>query len=479
MPELTVGYTEEGPVEGRWGVGGVSPGLTFRYDPSPAFATLGTINPDFSQVESDASQIDINQRYALYLREKRPFFTEGNEWFNTEFSNLLYTRSMAQPRAGARVTAEHNSWSVAGLSVLDSAPGASLSEGGGWSEEDMEGKLAQATMLRTRKAFGGDSAVGAFFSDRTILDSEMGSRMGGADLKFRLSDTWLLGAAALGSHTTLEDGSGLAGPAGTLGLSHNSLSWNMALDATYISPGFRAENGYVTYSDRAGLYGSVERKVYPAVLAIPRVDLRLMEADLGMTTAGEWRDHLIGPGLGVSFQNNLELDVFGMHFSELYAGQLLMGTSHGLIFNGSPSETFKLGFGYGGGDGIYYDDEDPQLGRMVEARGVLAWSPGLRWVLRQSLGWEQLSLEEELAYRGYVYRVSTELYLSQHSWIRMVLDQSSFSEESTAEVLLAWEKAPGQSAYLGGAVGSSGGWTALAEPTEWQAFAKLAWTFGL
>jgi len=479
MPELTVGYTEAGPVEGRWGMGGVSPGLTFRYDPSPVFATLGTINPDFSQVESDSSQIDINQRYALYLREKRPFFTEGNEWFDTEFENLLYTRSMAQPRAGARVTVEHNSWSTAGLSVLDSAPGASLSEGGGWSEEDLEGKLALATMLRTRKAFGGGGAIGAFFSDRTILDSDMGSRMGGADLKLRLSDTWLLGGAALGSHTILEDGSVLSGPAATLGLSHESLNWKMALDGTFISPGFRAENGYMIYSDRAGLYGSMERMVYPAFSAIPRVDLRLVEADLGMTSSGEWRDHLIGPGLGIAFQNSMDLDVMVMHFSELYEGQRFMGTRHDLFVDGAPSENINLGFGYGGGDGIYYDEEAPQLGRILEARGKLAWSPGLRWGLRQALSWEQLRLEEELAYRGFVYRVGTELYMNQRAWIRMVLDRSSFSEESTAEVLLAWEKAPGQAAYLGGSIGSEGEWTALAEPTEWQVFAKLAWTLGL
>ena len=88
---------------------------------------------------------------------------------------------------------------------------------------------------------------------------------------------------------------------------------------------------------------------------------------------------------------------------------------------------------------------------------------------------EQLDLGDALAYQGYVYRVSTELYMSRRAWLRMVLDRSSFSEETTAEALVAWEKAPGQAAYLGGAIGSEGTLGSLATPTEWQAFAKLAW----
>ncbi len=59
------------------------------------------------------------------------------------------------------------------------------------------------------------------------------------------------------------------------------------------------------------------------------------------------------------------------------------------------------------------------------------------------------------------------------------MDRSSFSDENSLETLFAWEKAPGQSAYLGGAISSAGEWTALAAPTEWQIFTKVAWAFGI
>ena len=479
MPELTAGYTEEGPLEGRWGVGGVSPGLTFRYDPNPAFATLGTVNPDFSQVESDASQVDINQRYALYLRDKRPFFTEGSEWFQTEFRNLLYTRSMVQPRAGVRLTMEHQGWSVAMLSVVDSAPGATVSEGGGWSDEDLQERLASASIIRARRAIGDGGAVGAFYSDRTILGNGLSSRLGGGDINVRLSDTWIMGAAAMGSRTLLSDGSAIAGPAGTLAFSHRSLNWNADLGSTYISPGFRAENGYVTFSDRLGFDGSFGRNFYPTMSAISRVQLQAVGGEFGLTSAGGWRDHRVGPETEIEFGNGVDTEIWAAHWSELYEGQILTGVDYGKETQGNLTDIFGFGLGYEGGEAAYYDEDNPAVGHRHQVSGSLRFTPGKRWNLLQKMTWEQLQLTQELAYRGYVFRSTAEMYLNRTFWTRLILDRNSFSEQTLAELLLAWEENPGQVAYIGGSISSVGAISELAQPAEWQAFAKIAWTFGI
>jgi hypothetical protein len=478
MPELTAGYTQDGPVEGRWGAAGVSPGLTLRYDPSAAFTTLGTINPDFSQVESDASQIDINRRYALYLSDRRPFFTEGSEWFKTEFSNLLYTRSMVQPRAGVRVTAESQGWKVAALSVLDSAPSATLSEGGGWTESDMEGKLAVASIIRARRAFKGDSAIGGFYSDRSVLGSSMSSRLAGADLSLRLSDTLILGSSAMGSHTTLADNSTLTGPAGTLDLEHQSRDWRASISSSYISPGFRAENGFITFSDRIGLGADLTRMLYPATDAIPRISLNLVEADYGLTSVGQLRDHTLGPELGIEFNNGIEIEANIEQWGELYEGRNLDGLRYGLSTDGALSDSIGYGLEFGGGDGVYYDESDPVVGDQLSAMSMFRVSPGKRINMFQKISWEQLTLEDELAYRGMVYRFNAELYLDRSTWMRLIIDRSTFSEDNSIEGLFSWEKAPGQAAYVGGSIGSTGDWTTISEPTEWQVFTKVAWAFG-
>jgi hypothetical protein len=56
--------------------------LTAKYGITSQLTLDGTINPDFSQIESDAGQVDVNLRSQLYYSEKRPFFLEGNEIFN-------------------------------------------------------------------------------------------------------------------------------------------------------------------------------------------------------------------------------------------------------------------------------------------------------------------------------------------------------------------------------------------------------------
>ncbi len=103
----------------------------------------GTINPDFSQVESDAGLVTINQRFALFYPERRPFFLEGIELFASP-NNLVYTRTIANPLAGAKITGKFGSWTVAHLSAVDEMPGCT---------ERL--RLAHASPARPRRQFGG------------------------------------------------------------------------------------------------------------------------------------------------------------------------------------------------------------------------------------------------------------------------------------------------------------------------------------
>src|SRR5262249_48742832 len=74
-----------------------------KWNPGAAVAIDGTINPDFSQIESDVAQISANERFALSYPEKRPFFLEGKDLFSTPIQ-AVYTRSITDPNAGLRVT---------------------------------------------------------------------------------------------------------------------------------------------------------------------------------------------------------------------------------------------------------------------------------------------------------------------------------------------------------------------------------------
>lgn len=82
-------------------------GLDLKWGISPEVSLQATLNPDFSQVEADSAQLSINNTFALFFNEKRPFFLENADYFSTNF-DLVYTRNINAPDYGAKVTGRLN-----------------------------------------------------------------------------------------------------------------------------------------------------------------------------------------------------------------------------------------------------------------------------------------------------------------------------------------------------------------------------------
>jgi hypothetical protein len=123
-------------------------GLNFRLG-FTSYALDATINPDFSQVESDAGQVTLNERFALFFPEKRPFFLEGIELFGTP-QTLVYTRRIVNPKGGAKFTGKLGQLGVAHLTAVDEADG-----GDAWFN-----------ITRLRRDFGRNSIAGVTFTNR-------------------------------------------------------------------------------------------------------------------------------------------------------------------------------------------------------------------------------------------------------------------------------------------------------------------------
>src|SRR5256714_10806528 len=81
-----------------------------------------TLNPDFGQIESDEPQVTVNQRFEVFFPEKRPFFQENAGYFQTPV-NLFFSRRIADPQFGARVTGKVGGWAIGALAIDDRAPG--------------------------------------------------------------------------------------------------------------------------------------------------------------------------------------------------------------------------------------------------------------------------------------------------------------------------------------------------------------------
>ncbi len=114
-----------------------------------SYALDATLNPDFSQVETDSGQVTVNERFALFFPEKRPFFLEGIELFGTP-QTLVYTRRIVNPKAGAKFTGKLGQLGVAHLTAVDQTD-----DGDAWFN-----------ISRLRRDFGRNSIAGLTFTNR-------------------------------------------------------------------------------------------------------------------------------------------------------------------------------------------------------------------------------------------------------------------------------------------------------------------------
>lgn len=97
-------------------------GLTLKYTLSPNVTLDAAINPDFAEIEADAPVITANQRFPIFFQEKRPFFLEGAEIFQTPLS-IFDSRSIVDPDFAAKVTGKIGKNSFGFMAASDKAPG--------------------------------------------------------------------------------------------------------------------------------------------------------------------------------------------------------------------------------------------------------------------------------------------------------------------------------------------------------------------
>ena len=162
----------------------------------PAITLDATVKPDFSQVESDAGLVTVNERFALFFAEKRPFFLEGIELFNTP-NQLVYTRQIATPVAGAKLTGKFGAVSVAYLSALDDTRCPARLVGGVVTEVDCDKALFN--IARLRRDFGGNSTMALTLTDRRAGDTT--NTVVATDVRYVFGRMYYFEAQAGASHT--------------------------------------------------------------------------------------------------------------------------------------------------------------------------------------------------------------------------------------------------------------------------------------
>ena len=157
-----------------------------------------TGNPDFSQVESDEPQVTVNQRFEVFFPEKRPFFLENANYFQTPI-NLVFTRRIISPEFGVRLTGKKGPYALGMLFVNDESPGETVAEG-----SPLFNQKAKFGVVRVVRDIFNQSSVGMIYTYRGFMDSF--NHVGGVDARLKLNKNWLINAQAVTSKTRFLNG---------------------------------------------------------------------------------------------------------------------------------------------------------------------------------------------------------------------------------------------------------------------------------
>jgi hypothetical protein len=251
-PTLTIRHAESRAPGGGWegGTTETEPGVDVTWAPSSNLTLNATLNPDFSQVESDQAQLDLNSSFALFFPEKRPFFLEGADYFNS-LLNVVYTRQIADPDVGLRVTGRSGRQAYGAVLARDTVtqillPGP-LGSGFRTLDEDADVAIGRYRYDFDQAGGNGQASLGAIATLRSGDDYR--SALAGIDGRWQrgahtLSGQWLRSdtryPATLGQADDTPSGN-----AQVLRYNFGNRHWNGSLSHTDIDEGFRADLGFI------------------------------------------------------------------------------------------------------------------------------------------------------------------------------------------------------------------------------------------
>ena len=258
-----------------------------------------TFNPDFSQVESDEPQVTVNERFEVFFPERRPFFLENADFFETPV-NLVFTRRILDPRFGARLTGKVGSYGVGALVTDDEGPGKRIAEGPG------AGDRAHVGIARLRRDIGTQSTVGLLYTQRDFAGES--NRVASVDGRFRFTPKWIGQAQFAHSDTDMPGDLGSSGSVLFAELERSGRFFQFEAEAGSIDEDFETDLGFVRRRDIREAMTEMSWRWRP-------VGQRLVNWGPGLSgeyrtdQTGLWLDRLIEAGIQGEWRSETELEI--------------------------------------------------------------------------------------------------------------------------------------------------------------------------
>jgi hypothetical protein len=419
-------------------------GASVKYGVTSAVTLEGTVNPDFSQVESDAFEVEVNNRFPVFFSEKRPFFMEGLGLFNlagtggdSNMRTAVHTRHIVDPSGGIKLTGSAGRQSFAFLSSADTSP------------PGQRQKLF--TIGREVVNFGQGRYAGAL-----VTDTEFGAehnRVVGGDVEMKQGANLEWNSSLLYSHSATALGQGQQGSASQFSYNYSTHRVSVLGQLEHYDKGFQMDTAFLSRVGFTSGWQYEEIQFYPNPVRhawIKRIAPFLWVHAANDRVQGGTESYVL-PGIRFNFtrSGSLRLDYGRGH--ETFAGRRFETGQMSVNANVQMFRWLKLSGYASKGPAIFYDTESPYQGDRINTSVGIGLQPSAR--VNNNISYSFVTFDRrstgDNVYQVHIINTRNSYQFTPRLFTRVIAQFDSSRRRILADFLASYELSPGTVAHAG------------------------------
>ena len=426
-----------------------------------------TVNPDFSQVESDATKIDINSPTALNYPEKRPFFNRGIDAMDYQL-DVFYSRSINNPSFASKIINQGRKSRLYVLSAFDEeTPYLVPTQFESFSGV---GGKSFSNVIRYQNFLDSKTRIGLLASNRYYEGDAYGN-LYGLDALVNFSDVWKFefelflnnnkepvadwidSEKKYGDRSVQLDGETINGNAVYATIRRDTETWRSFIEYSHLSDDFRSDLGFITTNNQKKYTLWHSYNQYPNKDFIKRYRISLRQDfeysysnDIARSNFQGYLGFLTVLNTDVLY--NYEYNFIKSHLEFQFRDFI----NHWLRVETQPSDFINFNIFYKWGKDIAYRLETPMLGMVNDIRFSSEISINENFRIRPNINYSSIKKldSDEYYFKGYIGRLDIRYQFTNSLDLRLISEYNDFSEQFFFQPLISWRPNPDTIFYLGG-----------------------------
>lgn len=456
LPSVTYGISQTRPAPGRWdrAIDRAQVGLSAKHGITSNITIDATINPDFSQVESDAFQVQVNQRFPIFYSEKRPFFMEGMGLFNvagtggdSNMRTAVHTRRIIDPDWGSKLTGTAGKVTFGVLNASDNTPDVFGDRG-----DPIDSPNKFYTIGRATYALGGSDYIGAIVTDTEYAGRF--NRVQGADVSLKFTPPQQFSMTFLASQTGTDAGERAHGTGTQISYNYNTRRFSWANQVEHYGRDFQMDTAFYNRTGFTSGWSFGEINFYPK----EGTDFWLQRvhpfywAKLGYDEIQRGREDAVTAGIRFNLTRQVFLNLSTRTSHEAWLGRRYdTGALVNFYGSGQVFRWLELNGSFVASDDIYYDSVAPFQGQSTGGHVGFTLQPNQHFqqdVTYNGVRFERASDQRHI-FTVHIVNTQTTYQFDKHFRLRLLEQFDSSQRRLLTDFLAMYEVVPGTVFHAG------------------------------